>query len=255
MIAPDTIDPDENEIKLIPSGDMLVEVAYPDDEIAHSWGMLGGPEHTGRATVKCTYCIRNGDQTRYPAHEVMVIRHWKANTPNELGAGWWAWYCPTHFAATAPWASSLLAPTHLIPADLETRIGADREAAARAEAREFGERERCIALARQIPAGRWTTFGDIGKVVFGNTRSAVAVGSSLASLSTSERFNSRVRMADGTCAASGRKLAQAEETALLDSWNSMAREDGLPVVSRTGVAFAAYRLSLEELAELVKLVD
>ena len=172
-----TIDPDGNDRTLIPSNDMLVEVAYPDDQIAHSWGALGGPERTGRATVKCTYCIRNGDERRYPAHEVMVVRHWKSNTPKDPDAGWWAWYCPEHFAATAPWPSSLLAPTHLIPADLEARIAADRQAAARAE---------------------------------------------------------------------------ADEAELLAKWNTMAREDGLPVVSRTGVAFAAYRLSIEELAELAE---
>ena len=153
----------------------------------------------------------------------------KSNTPTDPDAGWWAWYCPEHFAATAPWPSSLRAPTHLIPADLEARIAADRQAAARAEADESAKAEECVALARKVLAGRWTTFGDIGKVVFGNNRSGVAVGSALASLPISERFNSRVRMADGTCAASGRDLAQADEAELLAKWNTMAREDGLPV--------------------------
>ncbi|MFH8249494.1 hypothetical protein ACH3VR_03895 [Microbacterium sp. B2969] len=231
---------DSGKMLILPS-DMLVEVAYPDDEVSHG---------AGRATAKCTYCIRNGDETEYPAHDVMMIRHWKANTPKEPDAGWWGWYCPEHYACTAPWASSLLAPEHLIPADLEARIAADREAAAWAEAHEFGKAEQAITLARLIPAGHWTTFGDIGRVVYGNTRSSGSVSAALTSLATSERCHSRVRDADGRCATKSRRLAQADEVALFQAWNEMAREDGLPVVTRTGVAFAAYRLSIADLEGL-----
>jgi hypothetical protein len=236
----------QGEKRLISPADMLVEVAYPDDEATH-----GG----GRVTTKCTYCIRNGDETEYPAHDVMMIRHWKANTPNEPDAGWWGWYCPEHFAATAPWASSLLAPAHLVPANLEARIAADREAAAHAEAVEFGKAEHCVALARRIPINRWVTIGDIGRVVYGNARSGGSVSTALAALGASERCNGRVRDADGRCVAKGRKLTPSEEDALFERWNTMAREDGVPVVSRTGVAFAAYRLSMQSLSDLAELAN
>jgi len=232
---------DENQIS---PADMLVEVAYPDDEVTH-----GG----GRARTKCTYCIRNGDETEYPAHDVMMIRHWKANTPNDPDAGWWGWYCPSHFATTAPWASSLLAPAHLIPANLEARIAADRDAAARAEAEEFGKAEQCIALARRIPVDRWATIGDIGRVVYGNTRSSNLAIAAIATLTPSERCNGHVRDSEGRCITKGRKLTQLEAETLVAEWNAMAREDGVPVVSRTGVAFAAYRLPAQVLFELAAL--
>lgn len=225
------------------ASDMLVEVGYSDDEI--TWHDSGG-----RPLAKCTYCMRNGHETEYPAHDVMVIRHWKANTPKDPNLGWWAWYCPEHYAKTAPWPSSLRAPQHLIPVDLDARIAANLDAATHAEAEEYGRAEKCIALVMLIPAGRWTTIADIAKVVYGSSRHSRSVRRLLASLSTSERCLSRIRNSDGTCSVDERVLTDVDALDLVTQWNNMAREDGLHVVTRTGVAFAAYRLSLDDLHEL-----
>jgi len=238
------------ESKMTRSADMLVEVGYPHDEII--WSGSSIEVDIGSVAVNCTYCKRNGDGTKYPAHDVLVIRHWKTNTPKDPLLGWWAWYCPEHYAATAPWPSSLRAPAHLIPADLDARIAANLDAAARAEAEEFGRLEQCIALIQLIPAGRWATITDVGNAVYGNSRSRKSVVAAMASIPATERCMSRVRNADGTCSTDGRDIASAEAVETVGLWNEMAREDGLHVVNRTGVAFAAYRMELDDLRELAR---
>lgn len=91
--------------------DMLIETPVSEAELDRP----AKPGHEGMN--QCTYCGVGPEDPWYPTDDVMVVRHWKQNTPDDPGAGHWTWYCPDHFDNRNGtwWKWSHTAPAHLLP--------------------------------------------------------------------------------------------------------------------------------------------
>jgi alkylated DNA nucleotide flippase Atl1 len=107
------------------------------------------------------------------------------------------------------------------------------------------------ALLARIPAGRWTTFADLGEIVFGNRKSGQAIGKIMTQFPPTEPWSHRVRLDDGRTSARnipGRDDETAE--AIEAMWATRAQSEGM-IILRNGVALRDHRLSVEELRNLV----
>lgn len=94
------------------SWDMLVETPLSCGELDDRNVRVGR-----EAESQCTFCGVSDLDPWFPVSDVMVVRHWNADSVDEPGGGHWTLYCPEHFANRDGrwWANSRLAPERLLP--------------------------------------------------------------------------------------------------------------------------------------------